>query len=31
MLRTSVMATHTEADIDRALAGFAAAYPAAGR
>ncbi len=31
MLRTSVMATHTEADIDRALAGFAAAYRAAGR
>jgi 8-amino-7-oxononanoate synthase len=31
MLRTSVMATHTEADIDRALAGFAAAYGAAGR
>jgi 8-amino-7-oxononanoate synthase len=29
LLRTSVMATHTEADIDEALAGFAAARPPA--
>ena len=31
VLRTSVMATHTEADIDDALAGFARAAQRAGR